>query len=37
MEQYDWLQNGFFTDRGLHYDHDFLSGEFQAWLQKRLD
>ena len=34
MIQYDWLQYGFFTGRGLHYNQDFYGGELQAWIKK---
>ena len=33
-EQYDWLQNGFFTSQSLHYDQDFYDWELQAWMEK---
>ena len=33
MGQYDWLRNGFFSDRGLRYVQDFSSGEFKAWIK----
>ena len=33
-EQYDWLQNGFFIARCLHYNQDFYGGELQAWMKK---
>lgn len=30
MEQYNWLQHGFFTGQSLYYGQDLLGGEFQA-------
>jgi hypothetical protein len=34
MEQYDWLQNRFFTGRDLHYNQEFFSGELLLWMKK---
>ena len=34
MEQYDRLQKGFFTGRGLHYMQDLSFGGLQAWMNK---
>ena len=34
MMQYDWLQNGFFIARCLHYNQDFFGGEHQVWINK---
>ena len=34
MEQYNWLQNGYFIGRGLHYNLDSFGGELQAWMKK---
>lgn len=34
VEQREWLRNGLFTGRGLHYGHDFFGGEHQTWTEK---
>lgn len=34
MEPYNWLQNGFFINQGLHYGQDFSGGELPSWMEK---
>ena len=35
LEQYDWLQNGFFIGQDLvHYGQDFYGEELQPWMKQ---
>ena len=34
MEQYDWLQDGCFIGRGLHYGQNFYGEDLQPWIEE---